>query len=213
MPVKINQKKKKTVIDLQSQSDHINDLSDESVNDQQQSDHSSETTHTVQTDIQQQSPSAQQQGNVDLWSFLAQMTQMMWQQNEMMKMMDERMKKLEEQNATKAVEGEVVKEPEVVNAVNEDNTASYSREDEEWYAEVVNKVWKILYVTAQAPVTRWMQDAAPMMEPVCERRRVWNMVVSDTKYFNTEDEAKAYIENLRKKGTMLPWAKIISCFI
>ena len=45
--------------------------------------------------------------------------------------MDERMKKLEEQNATKAVEGEVVKEPEVVNAVNEDNTASYSREDEE----------------------------------------------------------------------------------
>lgn len=67
MPVKINQKKKKTVIDLQSQIDHINDLSDESVNDQQQSDHSSETTPTVQTDIQQQqhSPSAQQ-GNVDL---------------------------------------------------------------------------------------------------------------------------------------------------
>lgn len=65
MPVKINQKKKKTVIDLQSQIDHINDLSDESVNDQQQSDLSSETTHTVQTDIQQPSPSAQQ-GNVDL---------------------------------------------------------------------------------------------------------------------------------------------------
>ena len=65
MPVKINQKKKKTVIDLKSQIDHINDLSDESVNDQQQSDHSSETTPTVQTDIQQQSPSAQQ-GNVDL---------------------------------------------------------------------------------------------------------------------------------------------------
>lgn len=211
MPVKINQKKKKTVIDLQSQSDHINDLSDESVNDQQQSDHSSETTHTVQTDIQQPSPSAQQ-GNVDLWSFLAQMTQMMWQQNEMMKMMDERMKKLEE-NQKPAVEGEVVKEPEVVVPLNEDNVASYNRETEEGYAEVINKVWKILYVTAQAPVTRWMQDAAPMMEPVCERRRVWNMVVSDTKYFSTEDEAKAYIENLRKKGTILPWAKIISCYI
>jgi hypothetical protein len=66
MPVKINQKKKKTVIDLQSQIDHINDLSDESVNDEEQSDHTSETTPTVQTDIQQPSPSAQQQGNVDL---------------------------------------------------------------------------------------------------------------------------------------------------
>ncbi len=212
MPVKINQKKKKTVIDLQSQSDHINDLSDESVNDQQQSDLSSEATPTVQTDIQQPSPSAQQQGNVDLWNFLAQMTQMMSQQNEMMKMMDERMKKLEE-NQKPAVEGEVVKEPEVVVPLNEDNVASYNRETEEGYAEVINKVWKILYVTAQAPVTRWMQDAAPMMEPVCERRRVWNMVVSDTKYFSTEDEAKAYIENMRKKGTILPWAKIISCYI
>jgi hypothetical protein len=30
------------------------------------------------------------------------------------------------------------------------------------------------------------------------------MVVSDTKYFSTEDEAKAYIENMRKKGTILP---------
>ncbi len=212
MPVKINQKKKKTVIDLQSQSDHINDLSDESVNDQQQSDLSSEATPTVQTDIQQPSPSAQQQGNVDLWSFLAQMTQMMWQQNEMMKMMDERMRKLEE-NQKPAVEGEVVKEPEVVVPLNEDNVASYNRETEEWYAEVINKVWKILYVTAQAPVTRWMQDAAPMMEPVCERRRVWNMVVSDTKYFNSENEAKAYLENMRKKGTVLPGAKIISCYI
>lgn len=66
MPVKINQKKKKTVIDLQSQIDHINDLSDESVNDEEQSDLSSEATPTVQTDIQQPSPSAQQQGNVDL---------------------------------------------------------------------------------------------------------------------------------------------------
>jgi hypothetical protein len=66
MPVKINQKKKKTVIDLQLQSDHINDLSDESVNDEEQSDRTSETTPTVQTDIQQPSPSAQQQGNVDL---------------------------------------------------------------------------------------------------------------------------------------------------
>ena len=66
MPVKINQKKKKTVIDLQQHDDHISDLSDESVNDQQQSDLSSETIPTVQTDIQQPSPSAQQQGNVDL---------------------------------------------------------------------------------------------------------------------------------------------------
>ena len=209
MPVKINQKKKKTVIDLQSQSDHINDLSDESVNDQQQSDHSSETTPTVQTDIQQPSHSAQQ-GNVDLWSFLAQMTQMMWQQNEMMKMMDERMKKLEE-NQKSAVEGEVVKEPEVVVPLNEDNVASYNRETEEGYAEVINKVWKIMYVLDKAPVMMW--DAAPMMATVEERRRVWNLVVSDTKYFNSEDEAKAYIENMRKKGITLPWAKIISCYI
>lgn len=111
------------------------------------------------------------------------------------------------------MQGEVVKEPEVVVPLNEDNTASYNRETEEGYAEIINKVWKILYVTAQAPVTRWMQDAAPMMEPVCERRRVWNMVVSDTKYFNSEDEAKAYLENMRKKGTVLPGAKIISCYI
>ena len=211
MPVKINQKKKKTVIDLQSQIDHINDLSDESVNDQQQSDHSSETTPTVQTDIQQPSPSAQQ-GNVDLWSFLAQMTQMMWQQNEMMKMMDERMKKLEE-NQKPAVEGEVVKEPEVVVPLNEDNVASYNRETEEGYAEVINKVWKIMYITEQAPMTKWMPDAAPMMATVEERRRVWNIVVSDTKYFNSEAEAKAYIENVRKKGITLPWARIISCYI
>ena len=212
MPVKINQKKKKTVIDLQSQSDHINDLSDESVNDQQQSDLSSEVTPTVQTDIQQPSPSAQQQGNVDLWSFLAQMTQMMWQQNEMMRMMDERMKKLEE-NQKSAVEGEVVKEPEVVVPLNEDNVASYNRETEEGYAEVINKVWKIMYVTEQAPMTKWMPDAAPMMATVEERRRVWNIVVSDTKYFNSEAEAKAYIENVRKKGITLPWARIISCYI
>ena len=74
----------------------------------------------------------------------------------MLKMMDERMKKLEQENLAKqdsTVEGEVVKEPEVVNAINEDNTASYNREDDD-YAEIVNKVWKILYVTAQAPVTR-----------------------------------------------------------
>ena len=70
-------------------------------------------------------------------------------------MMDERMKKLEQESSTKpqVAEGEVVKEPEVVNAINEDNTASYNREDDD-YAEIVNKVWKILYVTAQAPVTR-----------------------------------------------------------
>ena len=207
MPVKIQAKKKNDRVQSQK-------VSQETVELQEPIDeHQSDEVTTDHTDQSPSVPQSQTPWNVDLWSFLAQMTQMMWQQNEMMKMMDERMKKLEEQNATKVVEGEVVKEPEVVNAVNEDNTASYSREDEEWYAEVVNKVWKILYVTAQAPVTRWMQDAAPMMEPVCERRRVWNMIVSDTKYFNTEDEAKAYIENLRKKGTMLPWAKIISCFI
>lgn len=127
-------------------------------------------------------------------------------------MMDERMKKLEE-NQAKPVEGEVVKEPEVVAAINEDNVASYNRESEDWYSEVLNKVWKILYVTAQAPIMRWMQDAAPMMEPVCERRRVWNQTVIDTKYFHSEAEAKMYIENLRRKGTILPWAKIISCYI
>ena len=60
------------------------------------------------------------------------MTQMMSQQNEMMKMMDERMKKLEQESSSKpAIEGEIVKEPEVVNAINEDNTASYNRELEE----------------------------------------------------------------------------------
>lgn len=208
MPVKINQKKKKTVIDIY-ENDHINDLSDESVNDQQQSDHTSETIPTVQTDIQQPSPSAQQV-NVDLWSFLAQMTQMMWQQNEMMKMMDERMKKLEE-NQKSAVEGEVVKEPEVIVPLNEDNVASYDREAEEGYAEVINKVRKIMYILDKAPVMMW--DAAPMMATVEERRRVWNLVVSDTKYFNSEDEAKAYIENMRKKGITLPGAKIISCYI
>ena len=111
------------------------------------------------------------------------------------------------------MQGEVVKEPEVVVPLNEDNTASYNRETEEGYAEIINKVWKIMYITAQAPVTRWMPDAAPMMETVNERRRVWNMVVSDTKYFGSEDEAKAYLENLRQKGTILPWAKIIPCYI
>lgn len=207
MPVKINQKKKKTVIDLQQPIDHINDLSDESVNDQQQSDHSSETTHTVQTDIQQPSPSAIQQ-NVDLSNFLATMTQMMSQQWEMMKMMDERMKKLEEQNASTAVKGEVVEETPVIN---EDNTATYNREAEEWYAEIINKVWKIMYITEQAPIMKW--DAAPMMATVEERRKVWNMIVSDTKYFNSEADAKAYIENLRQKGITLPGARIISCYI
>lgn len=175
-----------------------------------------DSTISTEKDQTPHSQKQQSQWNVDLWNFLAQMTQMMWQQNEMMKMMDERMKKLEEQNAsskTQAVTGEVVKEPEVVVPLNEDNVATYDRENEEWYSEVINKVWKILYITAQAPVMRWMQDAAPMMEPVCERRRVWNMVVSDTKYFNSENEAKAYLENLRKKGTMLPWAKIIACYI
>lgn len=68
-------------------------------------------------------------------------------------MMDERMKKLEERQ-TKAVEGEVVKEPEVVVPLNEGNVASYNRETEEGYAEIINKVWKIMYITEQAPVTR-----------------------------------------------------------
>ena len=71
----------------------------------------------------------------------------------MMRMMDERMKKLEE-NQKPAVEGEVVKEPEVVVPLNEDNVASYNRETEEGYAEVINKVWKIMYVTEQAPMTK-----------------------------------------------------------
>lgn len=196
MPVKIQKKKskdttksKKVSTELQEQ-DQVKEVS-------------TPTQQTTQTTS----------SSVDLSSFLTTMSQMMSQQWEMMRMMDERMKKLEEQNAPKAVEGEVVKEPEVVVPLNEDNVASYNREFEDWYTEVLNKVWKILYVTAQAPVMRWMQDAAPMMEPVCERRRVWNQSVVDTKYFNSEDEAKAYLENLRKKGTILPWAKIISCYI
>ena len=204
MAIKVQAKKKK--VDAQSQKESIE--LQEQIDETQQSE--------VTTDHSDQWHSAQQsQWNVDLWNVLMQMTQMMWQTNEMLKMMDERMKKLEQETATKvtgSVEGEVVKEPEVVNAINEDNTASYNREDDD-YAEIVNKVWKILYVTAQAPVTRWMQDAAPMMEPVCERRRVWNQVVSDTKYFPSEDAAKAYIENLRQKGITLPGAKIISCYI
>ena len=196
MPVKIQKKKskdttksKKVSTELQEQ-DQVREVS-------------TPTQQTTQTTS----------SSVDLSNFLSTMSQMMSQQSEMMKMMDERMKKLEEQNAPKAVEGEVVKEPEVVVPLNEDNVASYNREFEDWYTDVLNKVWKILYVTAQAPVMRWMQDAAPMMEPVCERRRVWNQSVVDTKYFNSEDEAKAYLENLRKKGTILPWAKIISCYI
>jgi len=48
----------------------------------------------------------------------------------MMRMMDERMKKLEE-NQKSDVEGEVVKEPEVVVPLNEDNVASYNREFED----------------------------------------------------------------------------------
>jgi hypothetical protein len=48
-----------------------------------------------------------------------------------MKMMDERMKKLEEQNVQKVVEGEIVQEPEVVVPLNEDNIATYDRENEE----------------------------------------------------------------------------------
>ena len=197
MPVKIQAKKKVEPTKSKKVSTELQDTV-------------KKTSPTQQT-TQQTWSSAQ--WNLDLSNFLSQMTQMMWQQNEMMKMMDERMKKLEEQNAsTKAVEGEVVKEPEVVVAINEDNVASYNREADD-YAEIVNKVWKILYVTAQAPVTRWMQDAAPMMEPVCEKRRVWNQTVSDTKYFPSEESAKAYIENLRKKGITLPGAKIISCYI
>jgi len=190
MPVKIQAKKKVEPTKSKKVSTELQDTV-------------KKTSPTQQT-TQQTWSSAQ--WNLDLSNFLSQMTQMMWQQNE-------RMKKLEEQNAsTKAVEGEVVKEPEVVVAINEDNVASYNREADD-YAEIVNKVWKILYVTAQAPVTRWMQDAAPMMEPVCEKRRVWNQTVSDTKYFPSEESAKAYIENLRKKGITLPGAKIISCYI
>ena len=192
MPVKINQKKKKTKVQLPEVQESQVD----------------EKVASTQTSQQQVTSSS-----VDLSNFLSTMSQMMSQQSEMMKMMDERMKKLEEQNAPKAVEGEVVKEPEVVVPLNEDNIATYDRENEEWYSEIVNKVWKILYITAQAPVMRWMQDAAPMMEPVCEKRKVWNMFVSDTKYFNSEQDAKRYIENLRAKGINLPGAKIISCYI
>jgi hypothetical protein len=37
--------------------------------------------------------------------------------------------------------------------------------------------------------------------------------VSDTKYFDSEEEAREYIENVRKKGITLPGARIISCYI
>lgn len=203
MPVKIQKKQKTKVESIESQKEQTG----------LQDNQSQETSPTIQTN-KPSSSADQAQWNLDLSNFLAQMTQMMWQQNEMMKMMDERMKKLEEQSAsTKAVEGEVVKEPEVVVPLNEDNVATYNRETEEGYAEVINKVWKIMYITEQAPMTKWMPDAAPMMATVEERRRVWNLVVSDTKYFNSEAEAKAYIENVRKKGITLPWARIISCYI
>lgn len=196
MPVKIQDKKKKVA----SQKVKSAEVQESQIEQKEVSTPTQQTTQTTSS-------------SVDLSNFLSTMSQMMSQQNEMMKMMDERMKKLEEQNVPKVVEGEVVQEPEVVVPLNEDNIATYDRENEEWYAEIVNKVWKILYITAQAPVMRWMQDAAPMMEPVCEKRKVWNMFVSDTKYFNSEDEAKAYIENLRRKGINLPGAKIIPCYI
>lgn len=196
MPVKIQDKKKKVA----SQKVKSAEVQESQIEQKEVSTPTQQTTQTTSS-------------SVDLSNFLSTMSQMMSQQNEMIKMMDERMKKLEEQNVPKVVEGEVVQEPEVVVPLNEDNIATYDRENEEWYAEIVNKVWKILYITAQAPVMRWMQDAAPMMEPVCEKRKVWNMFVSDTKYFNSEDEAKAYIENLRRKGINLPGAKIIPCYI
>lgn len=186
MPVKI-QKKQKVATQSKSESTELQDTTKTA----------SPTQQTTQT-----------WSSVDLSNFLATMTQMMSQQWEMMKMMDERMKKLEEQNANTAVKGEVVEETPVIN---EDNTATYNREAEEWYAEIINKVWKIMYITEQAPIMKW--DAAPMMATVEERRKVWNMIVSDTKYFNSEADAKAYIENLRQKGITLPGARIISCYI
>lgn len=196
MPVKIQDKKKKVA----SQKVKSAEVQESQIEQKEVSTPTQQTTQTTSS-------------SVDLSNFLSTMSQMMSQQNEMMKMMDERMKKLEEQNVPKVVEGEIVQEPEVVVPLNEDNIATYDRENEEWYAEIVNRVWKILYITAQAPVMRWMQDAAPMMEPVCEKRKVWNMFVSDTKYFDSEDDAKAYIENLRRKGINLPGAKIIPCYI
>lgn len=196
MPVKIQDKKKKVV----SQKVKSTEVQESQTEQKEVSTPTQQTTQTTSS-------------SVDLSNFLSTMSQMMSQQSEMMKMMDERMKKLEEQNAPKVVEGEVVKEPEVVVPLNEDNVATYDRENEEGYSEIVNKVWKILYITAQAPVMRWSPDSTPMMEPVCERRRVWNQTVIDTKYFRSENEARMYIENLRRKGTILPWAKIIPCYI
>ena len=194
MPVKIQDKKKKVV----SQKVKSTEVQESQIEQKEVSTPTQQTTQTTSS-------------SVDLSNFLSTMSQMMSQQSEMMKMMDERMKKLEENQASKVVEGEVVKEPEVVVPLNENNVASYNREDEEGYAEVVNKVWKIMYVLDKAPVMMW--DSSPMMTTVEERRRVWNMTVSDTKYFNSESEAKAYIENLRQKGIILPDARIIPCYI
>ena len=169
-------------------------------------------SQTTQTSTPTQQTIQPQQSSADLSNFLATMTQMMSQQTDMIKLMDERMKKLEEGQANIAKQEAAINpaEPEIVN-INADNVATYNREDEEGYAEVINKVWKIMYITEQAPVMQW--DAAPMMTTIEERRKVWNMRVSDTKYFDSEDEAKAYIENLRRKGINLPGVRIVSCYI
>ena len=135
MPVKIQDKKKKVV----SQKVKSTEVQESQIEQKEVSTPTQQTTQTTSS-------------SVDLSNFLSTMSQMMSQQSEMMKMMDERMKKLEENQASKVVEGEVVKEPEVVVPLNENNVASYNREDEEGYAEVVNKVWKIMYVLDKAPV-------------------------------------------------------------
>ena len=205
MPVKINQKKKPVGEDMKVETTTTTtQLSSDQETQSQES-------QTAQTTPEQQIIQPQQ-SSADLSNFLATMTQMMSQQTDMIKLMDERMKKLEEGQANIAKQEAAINpaEPEIVN-INADNVATYNREDEEGYAEVINKVWKIMYITEQAPVMQW--DAAPMMTTIEERRKVWNMRVSDTKYFDSEDEAKAYIENLRRKGINLPGVRIVSCYI
>lgn len=155
----------------------------------------------------------QTQWNVDLASALMKMTEVISQQWDMIKMMQEKMAKLEWDN--KAIQWQVVSKEEVeaTPVLNEDNVASYTREDSDWYSEIIYKVWKIMYETEQPKVTRWMPDAAPMMTTVEEARRVNWQTVYDTKYFDSEEQAKKYIEQLRQKGINLPWARILSCYI
>lgn len=139
-------------------------------------------------------------------ALLMKMSEMLMQQGSMLQLMQERLTTLENKKETVEVKDEPVP------VLNEDNVASYQR-DEMYEPEIINKVWKIMYIIDQPKVTRWMTDYWVMMTTVEETRRVGNQMVSDTKYFDSEEDAKRYLENLKQKGTILPGARIVSCFI